>query len=420
MREPPKTAYLTSNGCPENLLDSSGIKKYLEENGWQIQDSPDSAHLILFNACALTQENEAFSLSTIRDFKAKSNNGSQLIVWGCLPKINPHSLSEIAGVLVLGEKEIYSKINEISQIETPKICPAFSNEIIKPTRKQPVGFCSIVQKFARNCFYKKYLANENRMNLYRQDDSSIFYIKTSSGCLSNCAYCAVRISRGTIQSRPVESILKEFRKGLEQGYKEFSLMGTDLGGQGLDLGYNLCDLLNILLKEPGEYKIGIRNMNPQFMKQIINGFGPILKTGKVWFIGLPAESGSNRILKLMRRRYSIEEYLEYVQRLKSAFPKIIIRNQMLVGFPSENEKDFQASLKLIDNSNIDFHEIYTFSPRPGTAAADMVEKVPQSIKHFRSHRMVLKVLFNDLFDNRSQKRSKVRQLSTNCPDAQYS
>ena len=134
--------------------------------------------------------------------------------------------------------------------------------------------------------------------------------------------------------------MDEFKAGISLGFKEFSLMGTDLGPYGRDLGYNLADLITKMVNEKGDFKIGLRNIHPLFLKQMINDLVPAFATGKIWFTGVAVESGSDRILKLMKRGYSVGDFKEGIQRLKKAHPNLFISTQIMVNFPTETKNDF--------------------------------------------------------------------------------
>ena len=391
-----KTAYVSSNGCPENLIDSARLRKYLETNGWHIEEDPDNAELVFFNACGLTKAAEEQSLSNVKNIQSRIKKTSRLFVWGCLPKINPKALETVYDGSLFGEQELFSKIDEIIKTNTPiggifsnELCPKYTNY----SKNYRIHWPTIPFNILYDIIYQKYITRGNTLNLCRADDS-IFYIKASTGCLGNCTYCVIRKSRGVVKSKSMEAIVQEFRSGLSMGYKQFNLLGTDLGGQGSDLGYDLCDLLNKLIEEKGDYKIGIRNINPFFAKQMLDELEPILKTGKIGFIGMAAESGSNRILKLMGRKYTVEDYIECFQRMKAACPGIIIDNQMLIGFPTETEQDFAASMRLIDVLDCAYTEMYSFSSRPGAAAEKMEGQIPQYIIKLRAYRMLFKIVVN--------------------------
>lgn len=231
------------------------------------------------------------------------------------------------------------------------------------------------------------------MNLCRENDPSIFYIKISTGCLSGCTYCGVRKSRGAVKSKIIEDVLHEFQEGLQKGFKHFSLLGTDLGAYGKDLHHTLTDLLEEILKLEGHYKIGLRNVNPYHLKGMLNELLPI-KSKRIWYMECAAESGSNRILELMKRNYSVEEYKDCIQAIGRVHPDIILRTQLMVGFPTETEQDFAETLHLLDHVALDYVEVYEYSECPGTLAITMRPKVPEQIKKQRFRKLFMKSLLN--------------------------
>ncbi len=390
-----KKACVLTNGCPENQLDSARIRSYLEKNGWKIADRVKDAHLILFNACGLTESSEFNSIHFIHTIKRQINGNQRLIVWGCLPKIHPEVLFQTHQELSFGEREIdtldkiIKAITPIRDITINEICPPIYRESLRHRLRK-------IDRLPIKLGKLPYMKLASRDYLYRCADPSIFYIKIATGCLGNCSYCAVKKSRGTITSKPVDAVLNEFKTGLSRGFKEFSLLGTDLGPYGRDLGYTLADLITEMVDEQGAFKIGLRNIHPLFLKQMIDELVPAFATGKIWFTGVPVESGSDRILKLMRRGYSVSDFKESVQRLKKAHPDLFVQTQIMVNFPTETEGDFAQSMRLFDDSHFDYAEIYSFSPRPNTAAATMEGKIPSAVAYFRDFRMVTKALSHAL------------------------
>jgi tRNA A37 methylthiotransferase MiaB len=197
-----------------------------------------------------------------------------------------------------------------------------------------------------------------------------------------------------VKSKPIEQVLSEFREGRKKNFKNFSLMGTDVAAYGMDLGYSLADLLKLLVKEEGDFKINLRNLNPYHIKRMLDQLLPIFKTGKIRYIEMAAESGSNHVLKLMNRNYTIEEFIYCVQEIKKACPNIILRTQLIAGFPGETDEDFIESMQLLDVVEFDFVEVYEFSLRSGTAAENIEPKIPDMIKRKRYIRLYRKALIN--------------------------
>lgn len=413
-----KKACVLTNGCPENQLDSARVMIYLKENGWQIVDNVADANIILFNACGLTESAELNSIHSIHNIKKQTRDNQRLIVWGCLPKIDPETLLQTHQELSFGEREI-DKLDEIinatksiNEITVNQICQQSSRESLwhrlSKINRLPVKFIALPYlRLASSNYLHDRIASDNPSPLIHLDttgrertgkNSSIFYIKVATGCLGNCSYCAVKKSRGHIKSKPIDEVMDEFKTGLSLGFKVFFLLGTDLGPYGRDLGYNLADLMTKMVNEEGDFKIGLRNIHPFFLKRMINDLEPAFATGKIWFTGVAVESGSDRILKLMKRGYSVRDFKEGTERLKKAHPDLFIATQIMVNFPTETEEDFAASMNLFEESNFDYVEIYSFSPRPGTSAADMKGKVPGRVAYFRELRIVSKALSHAISD----------------------
>lgn len=393
------TVYVVCNGCPENRLDVARAERYLIQNGWAVKPNMNDADLILFNACGLSNQTESHSIGIIKELKDKMKPNQRLIVWGCLPKIDLEGLKkQYQGQISCGSdlpelQQMFGLLQPIDQYFANHLGPVWplskenAPEYVRYKRSK---FAQILEKPALR--WDSYL--NSRFNLVRRKGPPFFYIKISTGCQNNCAYCAVRISRGLTKSKPIENIVSEFKLGLQEGFKNFGLLGTDLGSYGIDLGYNLVDLLKELIKLDGDYGIFLRNFNPRHLKNMLGGFTEVLVTEKIKYTELAAESGSNHILKLMNRHYTIEEYRDLVHAVREAYPSLIIRTQLMAGFPTETDQDFQETLRLLDDVVFDYAEVYEFSERPGTLAMNMVPKVPDSVKRRRFLKLYRKAVLN--------------------------
>ena len=399
-------ACLLTNGCPENQFDSARVRLYLSKNGWQIVEQPADADLILFNACGLTKRTADHSMHIIRYLQKQTRSGAQLIVWGCLPKIDPDLLRQVYRGPTFGEAEIDTLDNIIDAKEP-------INGIVAHNLIPTVGYFEIQRplKTIANLpllFYQWYRSKLlGEVEAYNAKDASVYYIKVATGCPRKCSYCAVRNSRGGLRSKSIEKVLAEFKDGLSQGFSTFSLLGTNLGYYGMDIGSSLCDLLKEVVKEDGQYQIALRNVYPGALIKMLDDLKPILMTGKIWYMEIPAESGSDRILKLMKRDNTVEELKECVRAVRQTRPDIRIVTQLMVGFPTETKQDFAASMKLLDELDFDFVEIYQFSPRPNTSAEQLEGQIPNIIGKYRLYRMLIK----ELLQLSSKKLSPVRRLA---------
>ena len=220
-----------------------------------------------------------------------------------------------------------------------------------------------------------------------------FYIKVSTGCFGKCSFCAIRFSRGKLVSKPVDQVVKEFDIGLREGYKLFCLIGTEVGWYGLDQGHNIVNLLDELTNRKGDFSIVVRNFHPVPLIENLPRMHEILSRGKIAAIHSSFESGSNRILTSMKRGYTIESFLEAVTLLNHTYPEIKISTQVLVGYPTETDEDFNESLKVLDAGRFEFVEPFSFQSKSRTLAASMQGHLSGDIIEKRYLKLLTKIYF---------------------------
>jgi len=387
-----KKAHVLNTGCPISRIDSAQVVNFLKRNDWNIVSDFRKADLIIFRACALIEKNEKISLDIIRKIKSEKKSDARFIVWGCLHKINPEALKIEYEGITFSEREI-DVLNEIIDAET-KIQEIKANFLIPNFELPPKNL------------YEKYIVRIpnfllNRLHIHysiARTDIPIFHILTSTGCLGNCTFCAVRLSRGVLRSKSIDKILEEFRDGLIKGFKYFSLLATDLGAYGRDQGHTLVDLLNEMTKENGDYYIALRNVEPHFFIEMFEELRPFFSSRKIWFLSSSVESGSNRILRLMGRKYKVEDFIKCIKNLNCEYPNILLKTQIIVGFPTETDEDFKKSIQLLDNVKFNWVELYNYSKRPGTLAAKMDGQIPDEVKFIRYLRLLLKLLSQNILE----------------------
>jgi MiaB/RimO family radical SAM methylthiotransferase len=213
--------------------------------------------------------------------------------------------------------------------------------------------------------------------IYKLITKKIFMIRISWGCISNCAYCGIKNAVGPLRSKPIEQCVREFQKGLDQGYKDFILCADNMGPYGIDIGSSFPELLDKLTNIPGEYDILIRYLDPRWAIKYVDKLEEILKRNKITSIDIPIQSGSSRILKLMNRYNDVETMKDTILRLKKTIPNLEIITHIIVGFPGETEEDFKQTLDFIEETNLDFGFILPFSLKTGSKAEKIEPKVPQ-------------------------------------------
>jgi tRNA A37 methylthiotransferase MiaB len=409
-----KKVFLITNGCPESCLDLARMQEFLKHNEWEITRTIEEADVVLFNSCGLTGYNQEVSIKLIKQLKARKSPSAELIVYGCRPQINEGRLREVYQGFTFGSDEIKRLGEKFEFSKSPQDIHAnfllpFTEDIGRTKWRIPN-----LKKLRSLMDIKEALLMGHVLRLWRAINAAYpysFCIKVCTGCLSACAFCAVKLSRGNVKSKSISQVLAEFEDGLAKGYREFALIGTDLGSYGREQGTTLVELLKELTSREGEYQIRLRNMQPRFLIEMMPELQDIFQSGKIAYLSSAAESGSNRILKLMQRGYQIEDFKDVIRTINTNFPYIQIRSQLMVGFPSETEEEFQDSVRLLDEVRFDLAEVYPFEPRPGTKAAGMSDPVPPNITRRRFHHLFMKSFFNQRARKKRALRDYKQKLS---------
>jgi len=334
--------HIETYGCTANLGNSRAVEAALSEMGHQAT-SIDDADIVIVNTCAVTEKTERKILKRLHQLQ-----GCRLIIAGCLPVALPYSVEMIKCRLKTG-------ILGISTAE--EIAGLFD------------GHPSSVQNTS---------ATEQEIH----DLCGI--VNIAEGCNGNCSYCIVKKSRGRLASRTPEDIVEDVRKLVGLRMAEIQLTAQDTAAYGMDIGTDLPELLNQIKEVPGDYMIRIGMMNPDTVLPTIDDLISVLHSSKVYkFVHLPVQSGSDRILERMGRKYTADDFLGIVNRLRGAFEDIYLMTDVITGFPGETDDDFRQTLELIQLVEPDKVNITKFSARPGTGAAGLYD-MPDRIKKDRS------------------------------------
>jgi MiaB-like tRNA modifying enzyme len=335
--------FIEGYGCSLNKADTMQIAAFLAENGFE-QSSLEKANFAIINTCAVKQATEFKMLKRIRYLLAESKKHDfKIIVFGCLPEINPKEIEKISqNIIQIGPS--LEKLAEFFFIQKK----SFSPEL-------------------------------------REQKSLVAILPICRGCLGACSFCAVKKARGNLQSYSIASLKKKFSFLLDNGSKEIWLTAQDAGCYGKDIGTSLPELLTELLKDNRDFRLRIGMMNPNHLKQMLPRISKTLKDNRIYlFLHVPFQSGSNRILKLMNRNYKIEEFVSNVKRLRKTFPDLTLSTDIIVGFPSETEKDFEKTLFVLKKIVFDIVNVSRYGKRPFTIAAEIQNQVYEWEKKKRS------------------------------------
>jgi len=338
---------LTTIGCKLNQSEIQDLKQKLQQVGYFIVDknSPHDIHII--NACSITQGAEQITRQKIRE--AKRKNKTQIFVMGCLNKTIP-------------------EINQVFK-NSQQIFNYIKNKF--PAEAVTLPVCRSV--------------NEGRSSVEGPAEARTrALIKIQSGCDFNCSYCIINKFRGPAKSLPFSKIIKQIQNKEKQGFKEIILVGQNILQYNYR-GKNLIDLVKEILKQTQIPRVRLSSLDPRLISA---DFLALLKNPRLCpHLHLSLQSGSDKILKLMNRHYTAQKYLKIVKRAQKINPLTSITTDIIVGFPGEKNKDFQATLNLV--KKIDFLKIniFPYSIRTGTKAAEFKNQVADKIKKERCEKL---------------------------------
>lgn len=339
--------FIKTYGCQANISDSEKIRGILNNKRYTITDNESSADIIIVNSCSVKNKTQSKELYYIEQ---KLIQGKKVFVGGCLTK-------------TIDLKKRFSNYKNLKAVFD-------TNSIDK--------ICQII-KSPKDTFSDKKI-NKLKLPLIRIN-KNIAIITISEGCLNNCTYCATKQSRGILKSYEIGEIKKSLKKAVEDGCKIIYLTSQDNGCYGFDIKTDLSELLNELIKVSGDFKIRVGMINPLYLKKILFKLIESYKSPKITkFLHIPIQSGSNFVLKHMKRGYTSEDFIKIVYEFRKAFPEISISTDVIVGYPTETKNDFQKTLKLIKKTKPEIVNISKFSSRPKTKAHELKQLSSEIIK----------------------------------------
>ena len=386
-----KTFYMLSPGsCSRRAIESEKIINYLKLNGYLPAKDISQAELIFISTCAFDKDMEDIGIKVIEKVLETKCAGCTIIVGGCLPKINNKRL------LKLGKFETVSPRNndKLDGIINAKI--KFKSvkdpNILKKPKKRHMYCIDLFKKFK----YRIDLPSSLWKKIYYippllHSEDEVYFIKVGDGCVGNCSYCAIKYSMGRLKSKPIKTIIEEFERGLERGYILFKLTAEDIGSYGVDTNTTIIELLKKIFSLDGRYSVIIHNFNPNFLVKYQDELLEIIENyhEKIKHIDIPIQSGSDTILKVMKRPYKIKQVEKCLLNLKESVKDIRFTTQIMVGFPGETKKDFERTMELIKKIGFYKVTISKYSDRPRTESNSMKNKVPEIIKTWRAFRLWL-------------------------------
>lgn len=348
--------WIEAYGCSASMADSEMIGGILKEAGYEIATKRSESALNLIVTCSVKDTTEHKMMSRIRTMV---KSGKPLVVAGCLPKadkakiesasssaslIGPNSIDKAPDAVrsaLSGDRLVALKDSQLDKVNIPRV------------RLNPV----------------------------------ISIVEIANGCMSECTFCQTKIAKGWLRSYRIGDIVRQIKSDIKSGCKEVWLSSTDNGCYGRDIDSNLVDLLQACCSIEGNFKIRVGMMNPMYLPAILDRMVRLFcENDKLFkFLHIPVQSGSNRVLRKMKRGHTSKTFIDIVQAFRDRIPEMTISTDIIVGFPSETEDDFKQTIDLLERSEPDTVNISRYAARPKTEASGWKEmKVSSQVSKERS------------------------------------
>jgi threonylcarbamoyladenosine tRNA methylthiotransferase MtaB len=355
----PTIAFATL-GCKVNQYDTQVMREVMRRAGYDLVNPDESADVYVVNTCTVTSMSDRKSRNLIRRL-ASINPNAIIVVTGCYAERQPDKIKSLKNVaMVLSNKE-----------------KPFIDRFLTTFLEGSGTSCSADDPDFHPC-------------ITGFDGQTRAFVKIEDGCDSFCTYCIVPYVRGSkIHSRPIDSILQELQNLADNGYKEIVLTGIHLGAYGKENpdGVSLPDVIRAIHEVSGIERIRLSSIEPMDVTdELINEISRLRKCAHHLHISL--QSGSDRILRLMRRGYTSSEFEDITHRIRLNIPDVGISTDVMVGFPGESELDFMETYKLIERIKFSRLHVFRYSPREGTPAAKYPDRVPDIVSDRRSHEII--------------------------------
>ncbi|WP_455257177.1 tRNA (N(6)-L-threonylcarbamoyladenosine(37)-C(2))-methylthiotransferase MtaB [Peptoniphilus asaccharolyticus] len=358
-----RTFSITTLGCKVNQYESEAMSELFEEKGYmKVDQETEVADIYIINTCTVTNLSDRKSRQVIR--KAKRENPEAIVaVVGCYSQVSPEEVVSIEGVdIVLGTTERADIVNMVEDFQSNGQSINVVRSLDGDYEFQPI-------------------------NISKESDMTRAYMKVQDGCNRFCTYCIIPYARGRIRSRSIEDSVKEAKRLAEAGYKEIVLTGIHIGSYGKESGKNLIELIEEIAKVDGIERIRMSSVEPMtitedFLKRAI-------AIGKFCdHFHLSLQSGCDKVLKEMNRRYTTEEYKAVVDLIRKYMPKAGITTDIIVGFPGETDEEFEVTCKFVEKVEFSRIHVFKYSMRDGTPAAKRTDQVHGQVKHERSQKLI--------------------------------
>ena len=354
-----QTVALHTIGCKLNFSETSTIGNEFLRNGFSLVDFKDKADVYVLNTCSVTQNAEKDCRQLVRKV-LRQNPEAYIIVTGCYAQLRPAEIADIKGVdVVLGSNEKFKLFSLIDNFQKRDLACIF----VSPTEK---------------------LNEFGPAHSTDADSRTRAYFKIQDGCDYKCSFCTIPLARGLSRSMDPDEVVNQFKYLVESGYKEIILTGVNVGDYGKSFSTDLYHLLLRLVGIEGDFRIRISSIEPNLLSdEIIKLTAENEKLCNHFHI--PLQSGSHKILKMMKRRYNVEDYYNLIHKSISKIEDLGIGVDVIVGFPGETEDDFMQTYNFLKELPVSYLHVFTYSERPNTVAIKLANPVDVQERRRRSN-----------------------------------
>ncbi|MFB9860721.1 tRNA (N(6)-L-threonylcarbamoyladenosine(37)-C(2))-methylthiotransferase MtaB [Salinicoccus siamensis] len=358
-----KTIAFHTLGCKVNHYETEAMWQLFKNEGYDRVDFDQNADVFVINTCTVTNTGDKKSRQVIRR-AIRKNPDAVVCVTGCYAQTAPKDIMEIPGVdIIIGTEDRDKLIGYVNQYHE---------------ERQPInGVKNIMKKRTYEEMDVPYFTDRTRATL-----------KIQEGCNNFCTFCIIPWARGLMRSRDPEKVIEQATQLVNEGYKEIVLTGIHTGGYGEDLkDYNLAQLLRDLEEVEGLNRLRISSIEAsQLTDEVIDVINDSNKI--VRHLHIPLQSGSDTVLRRMRRKYTMEFFESRIIKLKEIMPNVAITSDVIVGFPGETEEEFMETYDFINRHHFSELHVFPYSIRTGTPAARMTDQVDENVKNERVHRLI--------------------------------
>ena len=364
-----KKVFIQTYGCQMNEYDSRTMAGLLAEDGYERVGEAEAADLILVNTCAIRDKAEHKVFSILGRYRELKQNRPDVMigVGGCVAQEHGAALQRRAPYvdLVFGTQNIRHIRDLVRDAESARGLVATDWAPDKQSR----------------------FRDGEMLAPYGSVDNITAFVTVAEGCDHFCSYCIVPFTRGREASRTPEHIVDEVRRLADQGVVEVTLLGQNVNSYGKKTDFDFARLLEAVCGVPGIRRVRFTSPHPRDLSDAqIEAYGRLPELCR--HLHLPVQCGSNRILKHMNRRYTVEDYMAKVDRLRAVDPRISITSDLIVGYPGETDEDFEGTIDLMQRVRFSNVFAFKYSPRPGTRSARLDDDVPDEVKSERLHRVL--------------------------------